>query len=275
MVKSKTKILVVLLLIALIISIAGTSRAADYTCKVTLVANNNGEVKQGESITLLVKVTDIEAGEGIASFNAMLEYDSDVFDCTVSGDDDGEWQRQGLVENSLSMTRSDLVANSSDQTVAKIVLKAKTDASVGKQTFKLTKVEFSTGNETFSVADVSASITVTESTSGGNGENNNNNNNSGNSNGENNNNNGSNGSGTTGNGSNGSTSGGSGSTGNGSTGSGSSGSGSTSTGSGSIANPSSSNSSIPKTGITDVLIVGVILGTIAAVIFYIKYKRTY
>lgn len=257
MVKNKMKILVVLLLITLIVSIAGTSRAADYTCKVTLAANNNGEVKQGESITLLVKVTDIEAGEGIASFNAMLEYDSDVFECTVSGDDDGEWQRQGLVENSLSMTRSDLLANSSDQTVAKIVLKAKEDASVGRQTFKLSKIEFSTGDETFSIDDVSASITVAETTSGGNGENNNNNN-------------GSNGSGTSGNGSNGGTSGETGTTG---SGSGSSGSSSTSTGSSSIANSSSANSSIPKTGVTDVLIVGAILGTIATVIFYIKYKR--
>ncbi len=297
MTKNKMKGLVVLLLIMIIISIAGTSMAADYTCKVSLLVNNNGEVKKGESITILVKASNIQAGEGIASFNTMLEYDANVFDCTVSGDDDGNWQKQGLVENSLSMTRSDLVANSSDQTIAKIVLKAKSDATVGKQTFKLTKMEFSTGNETFSVADVSTTITITEDTGSGSGTGTGSGSGTGTGTGS--------GSGTgtgTGSGSGTGTGTGSGSgtgtgTGSGSgsgtgtgTGSGSgsgtgtgtgsgSGSGTStgtgSTGSGSIKNPSSSSSTIPKTGVTDVLVVGAIIGTVAAVVFYIRYKRAY
>lgn len=246
MLKNKIRGLVVLLLIMIIISITGTSRAADYSCKVSLLVNNNGQVKKGESITILVKATDIQAGEGIASFNTMLEYDSNAFECTVSGDDDGNWQKQGLVENSLSMTRSDLVANSSDQTIAKIVLKAKTNVTVGKQIFKLTKMEFSTGDETFSVADVSTTITVVEDTGSGNGDNNNNNNNN----------------------NNGNVSNGNGSNNNESNKNGLFGSGSSNNG-------SKSNSVIPKTGVTNVLIVGVIIGIIAAVVFYIRYKRTY
>ena len=51
----------------------------------------------------------------------MLEYDSNVFSITVNGDDEGVWTKQGLIENSLSMSRSDLEANSSDQTIAKII----------------------------------------------------------------------------------------------------------------------------------------------------------
>ena len=294
MLKNKMKGLVVLLLIMIIISIAGTSRAADYSCKVSLLVNNDGQVKKGESITILVKATDIQAGEGIASFNTMLEYDSNVFDCTVSGDDDGNWQKQGLVENSLSMTRSDLVANSSDQTIAKIVLKAKTDAPTGKQTFKLTKMEFSTGNETFSVADVSTSITITEDTGSGSGTGTGNGSGSGTGTGTGTGSGSGTGTGTgtgsgsgtgtgTGTGSGSGTGTGSGSgTGTGTgTGSGSGTSTGTGTGSGStknpstISNPSSSNNAIPKTGVTDVLIVGVIIGTIAAVVFYIRYKRAY
>lgn len=267
----------------IIISITGTSRAADYSCKVSLLGNKS-EVKKGDSVTFLVKVTNIQAGEGIASFNGMLEYDSNVFECTVSGDDEGNWQKQGLVENSLSMTRSDLVANSSDQTIAKIVLKAKSDAAIGKQTFKLTKMEFSTGDDTFTVADVSASITIADDTGSGdnnnnnndNNNNNNNDNNNNNNNNDNNNNNNNNNNADNNNSNNGSN--GNSSSGNGSNGSGSSGSGSTGTETknpSTINNPSSSNNVIPKTGVTDVLIVGVIIGTIAAVVFYIRYKKAY
>lgn len=283
MLKNRSKILVVMLLIMIIISITGTSRAADYSCKVSLLGNKS-EVKKGDSVTFLVKVTNIQAGEGIASFNGMLEYDSNVFECTVSGDDEGNWQKQGLVENSLSMTRSDLVANSSDQTIAKIVLKAKSDAAIGKQTFKLTKMEFSTGDDTFTVADVSASITIADDTGSGdnnnnnndNNNNNNNDNNNNNNNNDNNNNNNNNNNADNNNSNNGSN--GNSSSGNGSNGSGSSGSGSTGTETknpSTINNPSSSNNVIPKTGVTDVLIVGVIIGTIAAVVFYIRYKKAY
>lgn len=241
----------------IIISIAGTSRAADYSCKVSLLVNNNGQVKKGESITILVKVTDIQAGEGIAACDTRLEYNSDVFECTVNGE--GEWGALGAGDGTFVFSRNLPEAISTDQTIAKIVLKAKTDAPIGKQTFKLTKMEFSTENEKFTVADVSTSITIADNT--GSSDNNNNNNN-------NDNNNGSNGSGSSENGSTGNGSNGNGSTGNGST-------GTETKNPSTINNPSSSNNVIPKTGLTDVLIVGAIIGTIVAVVFYIRYKKAY
>jgi len=258
----------ILLVIVLVIAMAGTSMAANYTCKVSLLGNKT-EVKKGDSVTILVKASNIEAGEGIASLTTTLDYDANIFECTVTGDDDGVWQKQGLVENSLSMARGDLVANSSDQTIAKIVLKAKADAQVGKQTFKLTQIEFSTGEETFSVDDVSTTITITDG-SGNNQNNTNTNKPAGNNTSQ-----GTNGGSTTGgsssNGGTGTTSGGS------STGSSSKKETSTSTKnpSSTIANVSSSDNTIPKTGVTDVLLVGAIIGAIATVIFYIKYKRAY
>lgn len=275
MLKSKVKSLLILLIVMLLI-MTGTSMAADYTCKVSLFANTStSEVKKGESVTLLVKVTEIQAEGGIASLNAELEYDADVFDCDVTGAD--EWGNANFFENVLFVSRKDYTTSSKDQTVAKIVLTAKADASVGKQTIKLKGMEFSTGTETFSVDDVSCNITVVED-KGNNDDDNQGDTNTNKPSGGNN----SAGDGNTNGGNSsqkpsGSTNGG-GTSGTG-TGSGTSTStpkkstsgGSTST----IANVSSSNNSIPKTGITDVLIVGVIIGIIVAVIFYIKYKRAY
>lgn len=277
MLKSKIKSLLILLIVMLLI-MTGTSMAADYTCKVSLFANTStSEVKKGESVTLLVKVTEIQAEGGIASLNAELEYDADVFDCEVTGAD--EWGNANFFENVLFVSRKDYTTSSKDQTVAKIVLTAKADASVGKQTIKLKGMEFSTGTETFSVNDVSCTITVVED-KGNNDDNKPDDNkpddtNTNKPSGDNN-------PGGDGNSSqkpsgSGSTNGGSTSgtgTGNGtstSTPKKSTSGGSTST----IANVSSSNNSIPKTGITDVLIVGAIIGIIVAVIFYIKYKRAY
>ncbi len=253
MLKKQYKVsLIVILMLIMIVTLVGTSMAAtDYTCNVSLESNKTN-IKKGESVTILVKATGIQAGEGIASFNAILDYNSNIFECNVSGDDEGNWQKQGLIQNSLSMTRSDLLANSSDQTIAKIVLKAKENASIGKQTFKLTQIEFSTGEETFNVTDASAELTIVD----------------------NNNDDESNGNGTTENPS------GSGNTG--STEGKPSGNGSGSTTSSNkpstIAKTSTSNKVIPKAGMQNmqyVVIGGTILGVIASVVFYIKYKRTY
>lgn len=251
--KNKSKSLVILLCIMIIVSITGTSIAADYSCKVELIGNKT-ELKQGDSVTILVKATNIQAGEGIASFSTMLDYDANIFECTVSGDDEGNWQKQGFIENSLTMTRSDLLANSNDQTIAKIVLTAKSDAPSGKQTFKLTEMEFSTGEETFSVADVSNDITITDGNGSGNGSENvdkNTNTESNNINTSN-------------------------SVGGNSTGGASnklpSGSGTSTNGK---TEYTTANSIIPKTGVTNLFVVGAVIGTIVAIMSYIRYKKTY
>lgn len=276
MLKSKITSLLVLLMVMLVV-MTGTSMAADdYTCKVSLLANTS-EIKSGESVTLLVKVTDIQAGEGIASLNAELEYDEDVFDCEVSGGD--EWDKTSFIEGALFLNRQDFIANSKDQTVAKIVLTAKSDVAEGNQIVRLKGMEFSTGSETFSVDDVSCTIVIKEDNKGNNdtpGNTSDGNTSGGNTAGE-----GNTGGSTSGGNSSGSGSGSGSSSGGSTSGSGNGASsstpkttskgGSTST----IANVSSSNNSIPKTGITDILIVGAIIATIVSVIFYIKYKRAY
>lgn len=259
--KNKSKSLVILLCIMIIVSITGTSIAADYSCKVELIGNKT-ELKQGDSVTILVKATNIQAGEGIASFSTMLDYDANIFECTVSGDDEGNWQKQGFIENSLTMTRSDLLANSSDQTIAKIVLTAKSDAPSGKQTFKLTEMEFSTGEETFSVADVSNDITITDGNGSengsGNGSENGSENVDKNTNTESNNINTSN------------------NVGGNSTGGASnklpSGSGTSTNGK---TEYTTANSIIPKTGVTNLFVIGAVIGTIVAIMSYIRYKKTY
>lgn len=268
MLKHKIKSLLIVFII-LVLIMAGTSIAADYTCKVSLLADSS-EVKKGESVTILLKASDIEAGEGIVSLNAQLEYDADVFECEVSETE--EWDKTSFFENTLFVTRKDLVASSKEQTLARIKLTAKSDTKVGNQSIKIKRMEFATDSETFSVDDVSCTIKVSESTGNkpGNtntddpfGNMNNTNKPSGNDN---------------------NASGGGNKIGSGNSSGGSSSNGSTKDtpkrntnagGTSTIANVSSSNNSIPKTGVTDVLIIGAIIGAVVSVICYIKYKRAY
>lgn len=277
MLKRKHKIgFIALIIMMMMVMLAKPSMAADYSCDVSLLGNKT-EVKKGEAITILVKVTNIEAGEGIGTFNGTLEYDKNVFDCKVLGDDDGKWQVTAFIENDITMNKTNLEASAEDQTIAKIILTAKSDATAGKYPFKLTKMQFSTGPETFDVSDVSATITIAGESSGGNNSGNqepgtnqpDNNPGNGSNNG--------NGSGSTGNGS--SQTGGNGSSGSSSGGSSSSSASKTQTNQKqaptTLLEESSSENSIPKTGIEDILIAGVIIGIIAAVVFYIKYKRAY
>lgn len=167
MLRNKIKILIAFLIIMIVVLIAGTSKAADYSCKVTLVPDKT-EIKKGETVTILVKVSDINAGEGIILCMANLEWDKNVFsECNVTGDDKGEWTRTGFIdEKTLTMSREDLMPNSADQTIAKITLTAKADATIGEQTIKTTNIEFSTEEESFNVADASTTITIAENTSG-------------------------------------------------------------------------------------------------------------
>lgn len=273
----KSKSMLMLLLIIMMIAITGTSMAANYSCKISLQSDKT-QIKKGESITILVKATDINAGEGIVAFNAMLEYNSDIFDCKVEGSDDGEWSKTSLLENSLSMCRSDLVENSKDQVIAKIVLTAKTNAPIGKQILKLTSIDFTGGEQTFSVDDVTGTITIVDETGSesgngsGSGSNNGTGSESGNESGS------------------GSNNGADSESGNGNN-SGSDnekrdpetnkGSSSNSKTDSNKVNPSpiknaSGASSLPKTGITNiVLIISTIIGIMVASICYIRYKRAY
>lgn len=299
MVKNKVKNLMTIILTIIITMVATKSFAENnYTCRVQLLGNEEqkNNLKKGESITILVKAADIDAGDGIAAYSTVLEYDDEIFSCKATGDDDENWSKIDLIENVLTMKRSDMVANGEDQIITKIVLTAKEDAPAGSYTFKLTKISFTAGEETFTINDVSTTISIVDEngtggqTPGGNDngdendngngsddENKNDGNNDDNNDGRDDNENGSgnnsdnDGGNSNDNGNNGDDENRGGSTQKPST----PGNNGTTNKPSSIATPSSSEDNLPKTGLTDWLIVFIILGIISSIIFYIKYKKAY
>lgn len=248
------KIIIIFILSAILIAGIGVkSFAVDYTCTLTVTPDKT-EIKAGESVTLSIQVSDINAGDGIAIFNTTLEYDADVFDLKAQSDSAGIWTST-VIENSLTFTKADYEATSEDQEIGKVILTAKEDATLGEQTITFTNNEFSEAT-TFSVADVSTTVEIVEGTNGGNDDGNN-------------------------------TSGGNTNTPSGNT---NTPSGNTNTPSGNVnggngsrnysnsgvINSGTSNNILPKTGfVQDCLIGAIIVAVIVAVGFYIKYRKAY
>lgn len=272
--KINSKSILILFIMINIIMVNIVSFAADNTCKLALgTSDGTKEIKRGETITLLVRVSDIDAGDGITIMNAIMEYDEDTFDIEVSSDDDNKWN-VSLNETSLTVSKKDNESTSEDQIIAKISLTSRLDAELGEKTFALRKIDFSTGNETFSIDDVVLTIPIVQASSSGDDNQGNTtgntagntapiNNQTGNQ------------SGGTSNPSEEPSAGGSTNTGSGTGGSTSTGS-STTTGTGSSVKTQDANSSsLPKTGMGDILIAAIIITSIISVWMYIKYRRAY
>ncbi|MBR3134556.1 MAG: hypothetical protein IKG56_03755 [Clostridia bacterium] len=130
------------------------------TCDLELVGNKT-ELKNGETITFEVKASNIEAGNGIVMFESLLDYDSSIINCEIETDDTMEWDKLGLVDKYVTLMRKDLQPSSENQTIAKITISAKENATKGQQTIKLKNVKFTTDNDSFFYsADKSISVNI-------------------------------------------------------------------------------------------------------------------
>lgn len=158
MTKNIIKILVSMLIIFLVVIIQCQSFAANSNLTLTLELDKT-QIKAGETVNILVKVSNIQ-GEGIIGFNANVNYNSDIFECTANGDDAGTWTKQGFIENNLTTARTDLEASAENQTIAKLTFKAKADVAIGEQSISLSQIEFVTENESYNVADVATKIEI-------------------------------------------------------------------------------------------------------------------
>lgn len=238
--KKLKKIILMLAIFVIFIGTIGIKSLAadDYTCTLTLTPDKE-ELQVGESVTLTMNVSNIEAGSGIAIYNGVIDVNTDVFDVQVQSDNNNVWGVT-LIEDSLTITKSDYETTSEDQAIGKIILTVKEGAELGEQTIALKSNEFSTDTESFTIEDVSAEVTIVE-----NGGGNQNNTNTG---------------------------------GNSSSGGNNTNISGNNISSNSVVpnNPNSQNSglTLPKTGLVgDFLIIGIIVGVVAGIVTYIKYKR--
>ena len=266
----------------------------EYTCNLELIPDKS-KILAGETVTIEIKVSNIQAGNGIAHLNGLLEYDNTVFEekFKTQTADDGNWTNS-VQENCVNFSTASIEPTIEDSVIGKVVLTAKKDVEIGVKEVKFINIAVSSINKKFYIDDISVKIEiVNEDEPGGNNQGSNNqgsNNQGGNNQGSNNqggNNQGSNNQGSNNQGSNNQGSNNQGSNNQGSNNQGSNNQGSNNQGSsnkngnsntqtpGNSVNTGKANSILPKTGNANFLVIAIVVAIILMNIFYIKYRRAY
>ena len=117
----------------------------NYSCNMS-VTTKKTSIKAGESIEYEIKISDINAGEGIKAFETYINYDSNLFGCTVKSNEDENWSKAGFLEGYLTMVKNDNV-NLEDQVIAKVIFTAKNDISANNYKISFGKNKFTAGDD--------------------------------------------------------------------------------------------------------------------------------
>ena len=162
--------IVIIMIIFIIYALSVNVYAADnYTCNILLTPDTSS-IKAGESITYELKVSDINAGDGIVMSEFYIDYNSDIFDCKVRSYDEDKWSINAYLEGKTTMSTYGVQPTKEDQIIAKIILTAKTGIADNTYQVKITNISFTAADDSkFAIADKSMDVKVqsTQSTSGG------------------------------------------------------------------------------------------------------------
>lgn len=158
----RKKIIINLLLIIFILSISfGVNASSTDKYDIVLSANNT-KVKPGDAITISLKVDNIniQSGEkGIGAYEGTLLYDSNVFEeVTIKGNDN--WDTPALNEGRFTSVKSNGECTNVSQEIASITLKVKENATLGSTKIQIKDFEASNGQENITTADKDITLTI-------------------------------------------------------------------------------------------------------------------
>jgi len=140
-----------------------------YTCDVTLTPDKTS-VKPGEDITFLLKVSNINAGNGLKSITLFVDdyLESNTFDCKIRSYDEDKWTAMNVGGN-ITIYRSEgeeaIGAWNTDETLAKIVYTPKSGVASNTYQAKVTKILAMTDdNSKININDITLNIQVESTT---------------------------------------------------------------------------------------------------------------
>ena len=134
-----------------------------YDCDVDIVGDSK-KAKAGDVLMFDINVKNINAKTGIIMFETLVDYDENVFNCEVKGDDKNIWNLTGMLDNYITLMRSDLIPNTEDQSIAKIKFKVKDNATLGSKKINFSKMKFTMDrDESFTKEDKNIEIEIVKS----------------------------------------------------------------------------------------------------------------
>ena len=131
--------------------------ASNESCTLSITPDKT-QASAGDTITLALTVSKITSENGIAIYNGLVDYNSDIFELSLQDSSNGKWKGD-LIENSVTFTKSDLEGTKENQEIGRIVLKIKSGETIGKQTITLKNNEFAEATS-FKIDDVNTSVEV-------------------------------------------------------------------------------------------------------------------
>ena len=158
----KRSIKILLAVLVIMICIVGKVNAASITTELKSSSN----LVAGDTVTITLRIKNIDAGDGVDAISGALVYDTNVFE-TITEDNYttyiqgvNSWNPIGYKnqENRFTAVRGNKVNMASD--VLQIKLKAKSSVTVDSTTIQVKDIEFSGGLDTGDInpADVSIKI---------------------------------------------------------------------------------------------------------------------
>ena len=163
---SKKKLAVATLVIAVLLTIATMVNA--YSVGMSLTSSS--KLKEGDTVVVKVNVSSVDAGEGIDTIVAELNYDKNVFealDATGLTAGTGWTPSYAASTNMLTLTKTSKVTSA--ETVLTITFKVKSEISADSTTVTLKDIVVSGGraqdNGTGDITVSNASVTVSKEAS--------------------------------------------------------------------------------------------------------------
>lgn len=163
----KKGILSVIIAGIIVLAIVTVSFAATYSVKITLKDVTSADIEQGKTITFLIKLSDIDAENGIGAISGKFEYDTNVFEkieaadvkaCSgwgnISYNDQNDDEGRFVTERAAG----DTVTENND--LMEITATVKLNAPTGRTEIKISNITASDGNEDITIADVKAAIAI-------------------------------------------------------------------------------------------------------------------
>lgn len=131
-----------------------------YTCNITATPDKN-TVKPGEDITYDIKVSNINAGNGLKMIEYYVgNYDSNIFECKVRNYNEDKWT---IINNEgyVTISSNDSGAWKTDETIAKIIYTPKSGTTDNTYQPKITNIKMTTDDDSiFTLNDLTLNIKV-------------------------------------------------------------------------------------------------------------------
>lgn len=119
------------------------------------------EASEGETITIPIKIENVNVEDGIVAYSTLLTYDSSIFEKAVVTNTE-EWGKPLIVENLIQATTANMQTTKDDQVIIILSLKVRSNAKLGETEISLTNFEASDGENTIYNEGASTKIKIAD-----------------------------------------------------------------------------------------------------------------